>query len=110
MSFLNGDDASCPDLKSRVAYFESVRPFKLDYSAKRGHFPITGAGPGLQASVTESWSTVTIFQPATQYSSSIVRPPCSKCGTQMLLSRIEPDKPDYDKRPMVQCRTSLDAD
>ena len=41
---------------------------------------------------------MTIFQPATPYSNSIIRPPCSKCGAKMLLSRIEPDKPDHDKR------------
>ncbi len=45
---------------------------------------------------------MTIFSPATAYSNSIVRPPCSKCGTQMLLARIEPDKPDHDKRTF-QC-------
>src|SRR5277367_295129 len=28
----------------------------------------------------------------------IERPPCIKCGTQMLLTRIEPDKPDHDRR------------
>jgi hypothetical protein len=41
---------------------------------------------------------MTIFGPATPYSDSIVRPPCSVCGTKMLLARIEPDKPDHDKR------------
>lgn len=41
---------------------------------------------------------MTIYQPATPYSASIIRPPCPKCGAQMLLSRIEPDKPDHDKR------------
>ena len=41
---------------------------------------------------------MTIFEPATAYSNSIVRPPCSKCGTQVLLALIEPDKPDHDKR------------
>ena len=25
-------------------------------------------------------------------------PKCPKCGEQMWLARIEPDKPDYDKR------------
>jgi ssDNA-binding Zn-finger/Zn-ribbon topoisomerase 1 len=28
----------------------------------------------------------------------IERPPCSKCGTPMMLARIEPDEPDHDKR------------
>ena len=41
---------------------------------------------------------MTIFQPATAYSASIVRPPCPKCGMRMLLARIEPDTPDHDKR------------
>lgn len=41
---------------------------------------------------------MTIYQPATPYSDSITRPPCTKCGTKMLLSRIEPDEPNHDKR------------
>jgi hypothetical protein len=41
---------------------------------------------------------MTIFQPATAYSNSIVRPPCSICSKPMLLARIEPDKPDRDLR------------
>jgi hypothetical protein len=49
-------------------------------------------------------TAVTIFEPATSYSKSITRPPCSKCGTQMLLARIEPDKPNYDKRTF-ECAT-----
>ncbi len=36
-----------------------------------------------------------IVQPGTNL---IERPPCIKCGTQMLLTRIEPDKPDHDRR------------
>jgi ribosomal protein S27AE len=28
----------------------------------------------------------------------IERPTCPKCGNSMLLARIEPDKPDHDKR------------
>ena len=36
-----------------------------------------------------------IFQPEENL---IERPPCIKCGTQMLLTRIEPDKPDHDRR------------
>ena len=28
----------------------------------------------------------------------LARPTCPRCGTQMWLERIEPDKPDYDKR------------
>jgi len=33
------------------------------------------------------------------------RPECPKCGTQMVLARIEPDKPDYDRRTFecAQC-------
>lgn len=41
---------------------------------------------------------MTIFKPATPYSNSIARPPCSKCGNRMLLSRLEPQEPDHDKR------------
>jgi predicted RNA-binding Zn-ribbon protein involved in translation (DUF1610 family) len=41
---------------------------------------------------------MTRYNPPTPYSNSIVRPPCPKCGTQMLLARIAPDKPDHDKR------------
>jgi DNA-directed RNA polymerase subunit RPC12/RpoP len=26
------------------------------------------------------------------------RPSCPRCGTRMMLARIEADKPDYDKR------------
>ena len=36
-----------------------------------------------------------IFQPGENL---IERPPCIKCGTQMLLTRIEPDKSDHDRR------------
>ena len=41
---------------------------------------------------------MTIYQPATFYSASIIRPVCSRCNAQMMLARIEPDKPDHDKR------------
>jgi ssDNA-binding Zn-finger/Zn-ribbon topoisomerase 1 len=41
---------------------------------------------------------MTRYQNRTTYSASITRPPCSKCGTVMLLARIEPEKPDHDKR------------
>ena len=41
---------------------------------------------------------MTIYQPATSYSAAIIRPPCPRCGTKMKLARIEPDKPDHDKR------------
>ena len=39
--------------------------------------------------------------PQTQVTPSsllIGRPKCPKCGIQMALTRIEPDKPDYDRR------------
>jgi len=29
---------------------------------------------------------------------AISRPPCPRCGRPMWLARIEPDKPDYDRR------------
>ena len=41
---------------------------------------------------------MTLFQPATPESNAIVRPPCSKCGTTMMLARIEPDAPGRDLR------------
>ena len=40
---------------------------------------------------------MTIYQPVTRYSAEIIRPPCPRCGTRMMLSRIEPDDPGYDK-------------
>jgi hypothetical protein len=53
---------------------------------------------------------MTIFQPATPATNAIVRPPCAKCGTSTLLSRIEPKQPGHDRRtfecPRCQ-RTSL---
>ena len=45
---------------------------------------------------------MTIYQPATPYSAAIIRPPRPRCGTQTLLSRIEPDAPHHDKRTF-QC-------
>jgi transposase-like protein len=45
---------------------------------------------------------VTIYQPVTAYSRSIKRPDCPRSGTRMMLSRIEPNKPDHDKR-MFEC-------
>jgi hypothetical protein len=48
-------------------------------------------------------ATMTIFQPATPYSNSIVRPPCSICKMPMLLSRIDPEKPDHNIRTF-ECR------
>ncbi len=43
-------------------------------------------------------ATMTIYQPATPYSATIIRPPCSRCGTRMMLARIEPDAPGHDRR------------
>jgi hypothetical protein len=31
-------------------------------------------------------------------SQTIERPACPKCGIRMMLTRIEPDEPDHDKR------------
>ncbi len=45
---------------------------------------------------------MTIYQPQTPYSDSIARPPCPHCGTGMQLARIEPEKPDHDRRTF-QC-------
>ena len=41
---------------------------------------------------------LTIFQPATAHSDSIVRPQCSECGTATLLFGIEaaPERPGYE--------------
>jgi DNA-directed RNA polymerase subunit RPC12/RpoP len=41
---------------------------------------------------------MTRYKPSTDYSDSISRPPCMKCGTPMLLSRIEPERLDHDRR------------
>jgi predicted RNA-binding Zn-ribbon protein involved in translation (DUF1610 family) len=43
---------------------------------------------------------MTIYRPATPYSDGIVRPPCPRCGTRMMLARIAlvPNQPDHDKR------------
>jgi hypothetical protein len=41
---------------------------------------------------------MTLYQPPTASSNSIVSPPCPKCGANMLLTRIEPDAPGYDRR------------
>jgi hypothetical protein len=40
---------------------------------------------------------MTIYQPTTAYSAAII-PPCPRCATKMLLSRLEPDTPNHDKR------------
>jgi hypothetical protein len=41
---------------------------------------------------------MTRYFPATAYSASIGRPLRAKCGTAMMLARIEPDVADYDLR------------
>ena len=42
---------------------------------------------------------MTIFQPATPHSNSIIRPSCPKCSKSMLLALIEPtDQPDHERR------------
>jgi Zn finger protein HypA/HybF involved in hydrogenase expression len=39
---------------------------------------------------------MTIYQPATAHSDSIMRPNCPKCGTAMLLFGIEPEKLGFE--------------
>jgi hypothetical protein len=41
---------------------------------------------------------MTRYKPATPATDAIVRPPCGKCGNRMMLARIEPDAPGYDRR------------
>ena len=41
---------------------------------------------------------VVFFKPATGRSDAIVRPICEKCGTRMMLARIEPDRPGRERR------------
>jgi predicted RNA-binding Zn-ribbon protein involved in translation (DUF1610 family) len=47
----------------------------------------------------------------TNSSRAIVRPECPKCGTQMMLARIEPDAPGEDRRtfecPMCEHSESI---
>jgi hypothetical protein len=40
---------------------------------------------------------MTLYKPATAYSDAITRPLCPKCGTKMMLSRIEPDSPGREQ-------------
>ena len=40
---------------------------------------------------------MTLYKPATAYSDTILRPLCAKCGTRMMLSRIEPDSLGREK-------------
>lgn len=39
---------------------------------------------------------MSIYQPATPHSDSIVRPDCPKCSTRMRLFGIEPNKPGFE--------------
>jgi len=41
---------------------------------------------------------MTIYQPATPETDAIMRPACPRCGTSMMLARIEPDSPGHDRR------------
>jgi hypothetical protein len=47
----------------------------------------------------------------TNSSQAIVRPDCPKCGTQMMLARIEPEAPGEDRRtfecPMCEHSESI---
>jgi len=38
------------------------------------------------------------YQPVTKETDAIVRPACPQCGHRMMLARIEPDSPGYDRR------------
>jgi hypothetical protein len=40
---------------------------------------------------------------------SYERPPCSICGNTMMLARIEPEKPDYDRHVRVRHVQSLEG-
>jgi hypothetical protein len=48
------------------------------------------------------------LQPTTADSNPIIRPPCPKCGATMMLTRIEPDAPGYERRTFEcsQCENS----
>lgn len=39
----------------------------------------------------------------------IERPPCPLCGAEMFLARIEPDKPDHDKRTFACTKCAHEA-
>lgn len=41
---------------------------------------------------------MTKYQPATPQTDALRRPECPKCGQRMMLSRIEPDSPGYERR------------
>jgi hypothetical protein len=38
------------------------------------------------------------YHPHTAHADAIVRPHCPRCGTQLMLTRIEPDAPGQEKR------------
>ena len=37
------------------------------------------------------------FKDATKRTDAIIRPICKKCATRMMLARIEPDHPGYER-------------
>ena len=39
-----------------------------------------------------------ISRSTSSVSPTVERPPCPRCGTQMWISNIEPDKPSHDRR------------
>jgi ribosomal protein S27AE len=51
---------------------------------------------------------MTQLQSTAANSNAMIRPPCPKCGTTMMLTRIEPDAPGYDRRTFEcpQCENS----
>lgn len=53
---------------------------------------------------------MTSFSPTAPSSSDLIeRPPCSKCGAQTMLARIEPDIRDHDLRTF-ECRECSNID
>jgi ribosomal protein S27E len=51
---------------------------------------------------------MTLLQPTAAHSNAMIRLPCPKCGTTMMLTRIEPDTPGHDRRTFEcpQCENS----
>jgi hypothetical protein len=51
---------------------------------------------------------MSLYQTPTAHSDSIPRPACPWCGTQMMLARIEPDKPEHEQRTFecLRCHKS----
>jgi len=52
---------------------------------------------------------MTLYKPPTKHSDSIIRPHCIQCGAKMLLARIEPEKPGYERRTFecAKCQHSI---